>query len=179
MGLAGFPNTSAAPQQGQFHAGGLGAGAAGLAQQVQCDLLVLWCLHCHCLCGVVHTFFIGSAAVAAGVGLCFAFGSYVLSGALQQGQFHAGVLGAGAAGLAQQVRHVCCVSVSNLCLPFVMLGGNATTAVGAGVWSAAGVQPAAPQQGQLLFCRASSMLVGWGQAQQAWGSRCDTSVVIH
>jgi hypothetical protein len=35
MGLAGFPNASAAPQQGQFHAGGLGAGAAGLAQQVR------------------------------------------------------------------------------------------------------------------------------------------------
>lgn len=34
MGLAGFPNTSAAPQQGQFHAAGLGAaGAAGLAAQ--------------------------------------------------------------------------------------------------------------------------------------------------
>eukprot|EP00775_Hariotina_reticulata_P003106 gene3106-3384_t len=34
MGLAGFPNTSAAPQQGPFHGGGLAAaGAAGLAAQ--------------------------------------------------------------------------------------------------------------------------------------------------
>jgi len=32
MGLAGFPNTSAAPQQGQYHGGGLAAGAAGLQQ---------------------------------------------------------------------------------------------------------------------------------------------------
>jgi hypothetical protein len=131
----------------------------------------------HCLCGVVHTFFIrrpavaagvgfsarfiGSAAVPAGVGLCFALGIYVLSGAPQHGQFHAGGLGAGAAGLAQQVQHVCCVLVPDLCLPFVMLvmlGNKATTAVGAGGWSAAGVQSAAPQRGQLLFSRASSML---------------------
>jgi hypothetical protein len=41
MGLAGFPNTSAAPQQGQFHAGGLGAGAAGLAQQVRHVVVIL------------------------------------------------------------------------------------------------------------------------------------------
>jgi hypothetical protein len=32
MGLGGFPNTSAAQQQGQFHGGALAAGAAGLQQ---------------------------------------------------------------------------------------------------------------------------------------------------
>jgi hypothetical protein len=32
MGLAGFPNTSAAPQQGQYHGTGLAAGTAGLQQ---------------------------------------------------------------------------------------------------------------------------------------------------
>jgi hypothetical protein len=36
MGLAGFPNTSAAPQQGQHYAGGLAAGAAGLQQVRGC-----------------------------------------------------------------------------------------------------------------------------------------------
>lgn len=42
MGLAGFPNTSAAPQQGQFHAGQLGAaGAAGLTAQ---QVMQIWSL---------------------------------------------------------------------------------------------------------------------------------------
>jgi hypothetical protein len=47
MGLAGFPNTSASPQQGQFHGGGLAAaGAAGLAQQVRYACLLGMLLVC-------------------------------------------------------------------------------------------------------------------------------------